>query len=258
MLGTKVAHKLSGRRAEVSKVEDVTLTYRRLTLRLAPGESSVPWVRMAVGAHVKLVLPDPVTGSVTFPSWGPGSGRPVGGSPVRDYTVRAVPDDTHLVVEVVLHGDGPGSTWAASATPGTPVGVLGPRTSTVLPADRERYLCLVDSSGLAAGARWLEEAPGDADVELVVEGEAPSWLTWSHPRARVTHVEDEDGTGLAGQLARLAPRPTDLVWAAGEATSMVRVRTAARALGVESENLVVHGYYKRGVAGRDHKAPLDA
>jgi hypothetical protein len=38
---------------------------------------------------------------------------------------------------------------------------------------------------------------------------------------------------------------------------MVTVREAARALGVAKDDLEVDGYWKRGIAGRDHHAPLD-
>ncbi|MFV0407372.1 MAG: siderophore-interacting protein [Propioniciclava sp.] len=257
MVGTKIPHELQARRAQVSAVADLTPGYRRLTLTLAEGEAAVPWVHLAVGAHIKLVLPDPVTQELSFPTWGQSAGRPSGGSPLRDYTIRAVPDPRTLVVEVVVHGSGPGSTWAEHAAVGTPVGILGPRGSKVMPDDRSRYLCLVDGSALAVAGRWLEEAPAHAVVDIAVEGADPSGILPERPDARITLVEDSDGTGLAAHLARLAPGAGDLVWAAGETSSMVRVRTAARALGVTQDDLEIQGYYRHGVAGRDHHAPLD-
>ncbi|MFV0452949.1 MAG: siderophore-interacting protein [Propioniciclava sp.] len=258
MVGTTIPHELHARSATVRHVENLSTTYRRLTLALVPGEAAVPWVPMAVGAHCKVVLPDPATGEVRFPAWGPGSGRPSGGSPLRDYTIRAVPEAGSVVIEAVLHGDGPGSAWAAGATEGTTAGILGPRGSKVMPADRPRYLCLVDGSALATAARLLEEAPAEAIVDVAVEGIDPTGILPDRAGANVTMVEDTDGTGLAAHLARMMPGPDDLVWGAGEASSMLRVRHAARALGVTSDDLVIHGYYKHGVSGRDHHAPLDA
>ncbi|MBR7744724.1 siderophore-interacting protein [Phycicoccus sp. BSK3Z-2] len=258
---TRVRHDLHVRRAEVSVVEDLGPRLRRLTLALAADAAAVPFVPLAVGDHVKLALPHPVTGDLVLPRPGtdaePGAPRPV----LRDYTVRAVPDERHVVVDVVLHGEGAASTWAAAAAPGTPVGVLGPRGSVVMPGDRARYLCLLDESALPVAARWLEEAPAGALVDVAVEVEDPATAAVPLPArgdARVTWVAGTDGAGLARHLADLRPGPDDLVWAAGEAGSMLAVRRAAKDLGVAPDALEVHGYWRHGVAGRDHHAPLES
>lgn len=251
MIGRRVRHELAVRRAEVAGIDELSPRMRRFTLRLAPGSPPVAFEKLAVGDHIKLGFPDPATGELPLPP----DGRPV----LRDYSVRAVPDPEHVVVDFVIHGSGPATDWATNATVGSPIGVLGPRGSLILPDDRPRYLVLVDESALPAAARWLEEAPDDATVEVAIE--APDGdLPKLPPRARasVTYVEGTDGSGLAAQLRSWAPRPGDLVWAAGETTSMLAVRQAARDLRLDADDLDVHGYWKQGVAGRDHHQPLDA
>lgn len=254
----RIRHELHVRAATVAYVVDLAPRMRRVGVALSPGAAPVPWTHLAVGDHVKLAFPD-ATGDLRLPAQpgvrpGPDTPRPI----LRDYTVRAVPDAGHVVFDFVLHGDGPASGWASAAKPGSPLGVLGPRGSRVMPGDRPRYLCLVDATALPAAARWLEELPADAVVDIAVEGHPDTICALpDRPGATFTHVEGTDGSGLVAHLADRRPVAGDLVWAAGETSSMLAVRRAAGELGVARGDLDVQGYWKHGVAGRDHHAPLD-
>lgn len=250
MSGRRIRHELHRRRGAVSDVHDLSARLRRVTIALDPGTAPVPHVPMAVGDHIKLAFPHPDTGALDLE----GPERPV----LRDYTIRAVPEPGSVVVDVVLHGSGPGSTWARGAEVGSTIGVLGPRGSHVMPEDRGRYLVLADESAHPAAARWLEEAPAGAEVHVVLETQDASTADLPHrPEASVTIVAGSDGTGLVRELEALAPEAGDLVWAAGEATAMLAVRRAAKDLGLDKDDVEIDGYWKRGVAGRDHHAPLE-
>jgi NADPH-dependent ferric siderophore reductase len=76
----------------------------------------------------------------------------------RRYTVRSV-DGDGLVVDAVLHGHGPGSTWAAELVPGDEVTFFGPRGEVPV-AGADWLLALTDESGLPAVAA-LSEALGE-------------------------------------------------------------------------------------------------
>lgn len=248
-----IRYELHARTGTVAEVIDLAPRMRRVVVALADGEPPVPWVRLAVGDHVKLAFPD-ANGQVRLPQKTPGVPRPT----LRDYTVRAVPGPGHAVFDFVIHGDGPASTWASNARVGSPIGVLGPRGSHVMPGDRARYLCLVDATALPAAARWLEEAPADAVVDVAVEGPADTIAELpARANGGVTCVEGTDGSGLAAHLRSRRPARGDLVWAAGETSSMIAVRRAATELGVSRDDLDVHGYWKHGIANRDHHAPLE-
>ena len=257
-MAERIRHELHARAATVADVIDLAPRMRRVVVVLAPGSAPVPWVHLAVGDHVKLAFPD-TAGELRLPKQpgvrpGPDAPRPV----LRDYTVRAVPNPEQAVFDFVLHGDGPASAWASEAKVGSPIGVLGPRGSHVMPGDRARYLCLVDSTALPAAARWLEETPVGAVVDIAIEG--PSDTISDLPQragASVTHVDGTDGSGLAAHLTSRRPVAGDLVWAAGETSSMITVRRAAIELGVARDDLDVQGYWKHGIANRDHHAPLD-
>ena len=250
MVGLRIRHDLHRRRGAVAAVDDLSPRLRRVTIALDEGSAPVPHIPMAVGDHVKLAFPHPETGQLELD----GPERPV----LRDYTIRAVPEPGLVVIDFLLHGTGPGSSWASRAGVGSIVGVLGPRGSHMMPDDRPRYLVLADESAHPAAARWLEEAPVGAEVHVVFETEDGGTANLpERPGASVTIVAGTDGSGLVRVLTALSPEPGDLVWAAGEATAMVAVRRTAKSLGLGKDDVQVDGYWKRGVSGRDHHSPLE-
>ena len=80
-------------------------------------------------ASVRLLVPDPgTTGPVAIPAWNGNEFLRADGSrpPIRTLTpVRFDPAANALDVEVVLHGAGPLSTWAATSPLGDPCAVAG-------------------------------------------------------------------------------------------------------------------------------------
>ncbi|WP_151526824.1 siderophore-interacting protein [Serinicoccus kebangsaanensis] len=271
-------HPLHVRRATVSAVEHLGERMRRITLALEHGTPPIPWVRLAVGDHVKVAFPHPETGQLTLPTvvddrpqLPEGAQRPV----TRDYTVRATSDGDdegedataaqRVSIDFVVHGTGPASTWASQASPGDTVGLLGPRGSMTEPRDARRYVCLADETAIPAIGRWLEEAPEGIPLEVVIQVPDATGIVPLPPRdgARVTWLMDEAADTLAQALQALPPAPGDYVWAAGEAGAMVQVRRTAAELGIGGEALApsavqVDGYWRRGVAGRDHHQPLES
>ena len=264
----RVPFDFAAREASVVTVEELSPRMRRFTLVLAEGSAPVGHVARAVGTHVKVAFPHPHTGELHLPQVVDGRPHRPEGAPrpvLRDYTVRAVPERGRLVLDFVIHGSGPASTWAAQAGPGDRVGILGPRGAVVEPDNADRYVVLVDESGMPAAARWLEEIPGYAALHLAIHltsADARVDLP-EHPGATVTWITDPAQEALAQHLRTLTPAAGDYVWAAGEAGSMVQVRAAAAEVGFGQDDgpspsaVRVDGYWRRGVAGRDHHAPLD-
>src|SRR5699024_1577675 len=122
---------------------------RRITLGGDDLEADFPAPPFAAPDHVKLVVPDPVTGDVPLPRIVDDRIQRVDGpAPIlRDYTVRRV-DAEHLTLDFVLHDHGPAGRWAGTARVGDRLGVLGPRGSHLYPDDYARYVLVADETAL--------------------------------------------------------------------------------------------------------------
>ncbi|SBV36869.1 putative siderophore interacting protein [uncultured Stenotrophomonas sp.] len=122
--------------------------------------------------HVKLFFPN-ADGEFVLPELteqGPRypQGKPP--SPARDYTPRHHDADAgELVLDFVLHGDGPATRWAATAAVGDALVVAGPRGSHVVADDFDAYVLVGDETALPAIARRLAELPAHAVAEVLVE-----------------------------------------------------------------------------------------
>lgn len=259
----RVRHPLVIRRLTVGRVSDPAPRIRRLTL---VGPELEGFAAPGPDDHVKLFVPDPVTGELCAPVMTPEGIRRPEGVIVRDYTPRAVRDG-EIDIDVVLHDDpGPVSGFAAAARPGDAVAIGGPRGSVLAPTGVDHLLLGADESALPALARWLEALPDvPADVVLATDGPGSeayldglvgpgstlTVLTGTSPGDALTRALDA--------VRALAPREgRGYAWFAGEATALVPVRRWLRHESSFSRDEVkVDGYWKCGVTALDHHAPLD-
>lgn len=165
-----------------------------------------------------------------------------------------------LDIDFVVHANaGPASAWAAEAKPGDQVAVGGPRGSKLPPSGFRRMVLLADESALPALCRWLTAVEPTTEIVAVVESEDPAILDYLpaiDSRTSVIQVGPGEGTILAA-LSELPIDQNTYVWAGGEATTLIPIRRYLRGLGLGREQMFVRGYWKRGVAGLDHHAPLD-
>jgi NADPH-dependent ferric siderophore reductase len=177
----------------------------------------------------------------------------------RRYTVRCV-DSAGLILDAVLHGHGPGSTWAATATVGDAVTFFGPRGEVPVP-DAAWYLALSDEAGLPAVAvaaeialarspdtsfRVLAEVQDAAEVYPLPSRVQVDWLSRGERPAGGVEV-------LNGGLAELA-RATDLpgyAYVLGESRAVVTLRDALARFGLGREQVYAKGYWNLNArAGR--------
>src|SRR5213592_3107604 len=87
----------------------------------------------------------------------------------RRYTIRqGRPDTGELDLDVLLHGDGPGARWGATAEPGDIVEFQGPRGKLEL-RRAPAHLLVGDESALPAIAVICEALPGDEPAQAVIE-----------------------------------------------------------------------------------------
>ena len=254
-------HPVKLRTLEVKHFTDLTPRLRRVTLT---GDALDGFRSDAPDDHVKLLFPAPGERDLTLPELGPhGLTFPEGVTPParRDYTPRQYRPDVHeLDIDFVLHGDGPGATWAANVQPGDRVGVGGPRGSTVVSYDFDWYLLAADEAALPAVARRLEELPAGAPVTVLLEVNdaadelplataADVTVQWLHRGGAAPGTTSL----LLDTLRHLQLPPGDgFVWAGMESAQATAVRQhLLEERGLTREWVRVVGYWKRGVAGHE-------
>ncbi|MFP2908568.1 siderophore-interacting protein [Pyxidicoccus sp. 3LFB2] len=250
---------------EVRRVTRLTPHMARVTLG---GDDLVGFHSASADDHVKLLIPNPGELKPALPTMGPhgvvfpeGVTRPA----TRDYTPRRHdPVAGELDIDFVLHGTGPGSTWAAKAKVGDFIGVAGPRGSLMVADDFDWYLFAGDPSGLPSISRRLEELPagaraivflevGDASEEIRLETRANMQLTWLYRGSAAPGTTDQLEQAIRGLTL---PPGDGFVWAAGEATAMRNIREfLVNERHLNKSWVRVIGYWKRNTA--DHEEPHD-
>lgn len=241
--GTVVRHEPAIRSLVVSDVAYPSPSFRRLTFT---GDDLLGFTSLGATDHVKIIIDDDTR---------------------RDYTPRAfrepVDGNGHeLDIDFLLHGEGRAAQWAEAVSPGDPAKIGGPRGSRLPPTGASRVILGADESGLPALARWIELLSDDTEIFGFVELDNPSDAAYLDPdhvnKARIVWLDKSPGAldrAIRG-MGEIDDRT--FVWVGGEATTLIPIRRYLRhELLLPPTQLKVDGYWKRGVAGRDHHAPID-
>lgn len=167
----------------------------------------------------------------------------------RRYTVRSR-DGDRLVIDAVLHGHGPGSSWAQALQVGSQVSFFGPRGELPLPpaSSASWLLALTDEAGLPAIGALAEAASGrslqvlaeiadDAERYPLPANAEVRWLTRDGRPAGQPEL-------LIGALDQLRPG-TGLGYAylLGESRAIVAVRDELARFGLSRSAVYAKGYW---------------
>ena len=243
------------RRVEVSRVEVLSPAMRRITLTGAELEGFAP---AGPASYIKLIFPEPGQTEPTRPL--PDGPRAVS---MRTYTPLALrPETLEVDVDFVLHGEGPASTWAAQASVGQVLFLMGPGPGYAVDADARQHLLIADDSALPAVETILAALPASARAQVLLEviSEAEQRPLHSAAALDVTWLPRGSDHRSAGQplekaLRSLPPlHPDTRIYLACEAAAMRRLRQLLiDELGVERSRIVGRGYWKLDVVNHpDH------
>ncbi|MFH8656882.1 siderophore-interacting protein [Streptomyces afghaniensis] len=198
---------------------------------------------------------------------------------MRSYTLRELRrDPDEIDIDFALHGiepgasvqAGPASRWAAGATSGDRVLLLGPAVADNRairfrpPEDTDLVVVWGDETAvpaasaivesLPAGTRarvWLE-VPHAADIQDLVT-EADAEITWL--------VREEEGREDSSRAldvlreAQLPPAERPYVWIAGESGCVKELRRHfVRERGIDRRRVTFVGYWRRGVSEEQLRA----
>ena len=188
-----------------------------------------------------------------------------GNKPVRRrYTIRYLDRPAHrLVIDVVLHGDGPGERWVRSARPGDRIEGIGPRGKIFPDPAADWHLFMGDESALPAILAMTESLPGDSDATLVLEipEAADEQEVLAAARTRVSWLHRLGGP--AGDPAALAAEAAEVelppgnghAYLLGEARVVLAMREVLQGRGLPPEQMSPKSYWGRGRANAGHGEP---
>jgi NADPH-dependent ferric siderophore reductase len=181
----------------------------------------------------------------------------------RRYTIRhARAEAGELDLDVLLHGQWPGSSWGATAAVGDGIRFQGPRGKLEL-TSADWHLLVGDESALPAIAAVCEALPADEPALAVVEvqdatDELPvcADTRWLHRGTRPPGTPDL----LVPAVQSLAlPTGRGHGYLMGETRSMVALRAVLEARGLAHESIFVKGYWNLArpdrIAGRSPTVP---
>ena len=245
------------RLTEVVRVEPLTPHMVRVVLA---GEELEGFTTRGPAEHLKVNFPAPGESSVVLPEWGAdgpilreGQQRPLN----RTYTPRRWNQNAkELTVDFLLHGEGPGSTWAQQARPGQIVAVSHqPGGSYKVDDAADWYLIGGDEAALPAVGTLLEALPASCFAHVFVEvADAAEEMELESPaRFQVTWLRHGGATGRVGRKLEHAvrefrfPEGSGRVWIGCEAGVMREIRRhLLNERGMDRTHAHTQGYWKYG------------
>ncbi len=177
----------------------------------------------------------------------------VGDWNVRTYTPLSLdPKQGVLRILVHLHGDGPGTRWAAQAFPGDPCRFIGPRASLRIPAIASSLILYGDETVIPTAASF--GFPGGPSVHALFAVDDPA----SGPAlAQVLNLTDArfasrtDASTLDTLTALGREHPDAPIALAGGAASVRDARNHLRSQGIPMSRLKIKIYWAEGRSGLD-------
>ncbi|WP_037676408.1 siderophore-interacting protein [Streptomyces griseus] len=184
---------------------------------------------------------------------------------MRSYTLRALRrDPDEIDIDFVLHTPaGPASGWAAHASAGDPVLLLGPAVADNRairfrpPQDTDLVVLWGDASALPAISAILESLPAGQRVRAWLEvrdaGDIQDLPTEAD--AEITWLIEDETRGEGAPMALAALRDTQLphtehpyVWIAGESGCVKALRRHfVGERGVDRRRVTFVGYWRQGL-----------
>lgn len=240
------------RRTTVSQVEMIAPKMKRVTVK---SDELRGFTSLGFDDHVKLIFPNADGQLNLAPPGTEGASERI----MRDFTPRRFDAEAgELVVDFVIHDDGPATTWAANAKVDSVLGVGGPRGSAIISMDGiGLHLLIGDETALPAIARRLEELPATTSAMVVVEVQ-PGFEMKLSSRAnlQVVWVPRTDPNALTGEhlLGKLDELPFMkegcFAWAATETQAVRAIRRyLIEGRGFDKRWVKAAGYWQRGAVG---------
>jgi NADPH-dependent ferric siderophore reductase len=185
----------------------------------------------------------------------------------RRYTIRGFdPVHASVVVDVSLHGAGPGTDWIRRATAGDRIDAIGPRGKVTLREGVDWHLFVADETGMPGALAMIEALPPNSRAAAVLEIDTPAdeqelelkqeqqvALHWIHRLGRST---PGDTSALQEALLGIAlPAGRGHAYVAAEAGVVRSIQRVLAERGLEQDQISAKAYWRRGLPNADHGEP---
>ncbi|MBQ1784198.1 MAG: siderophore-interacting protein [Gammaproteobacteria bacterium] len=203
----RIRHDLHYRPVVVARVAPLSPSFVSITFT---GDALADFRSDSFDDHVKFMFKDPG-----------------GESLMRDYTPRHVDLlRRELTIEFALHGDGMAANWARQAQVGDEAIIAGPRGSVIVPMDYDWHLLIGDSTALPAIHRRISELASGQRILVLAQVDHPEDRRQfdSDSALDIQWVTDHEAL-LEATAALPWPQGEGFVWAAGESSTMMKLRT---------------------------------
>ena len=185
----------------------------------------------------------------------------------RRYTIRSFEATrAAVVIDVSLHGAGPGTDWIRRAQIGDRIEAIGPRGKITLRADADWHLFVGDETGLPGTLAMIEALPTASRATAFLEIDTPADeqepnsprmerldLHWLHRSGR--SVPGDASLILEALAGFTLPAGIGHAYVAAEAGV---VRSAQRMLaerGLQQNQISAKAYWRRGLPNAEHGEP---
>jgi NADPH-dependent ferric siderophore reductase len=231
---------------EVRDVEALSPSMRRLVLT-APGLEEL---RYEAGQDLMFRVP-----------------RGDGAVTNRRYTIRGFDAVRGLVVvDVSLHGAGPGTDWIRAATPGDRIDAIGPRGKVTLKEGVDWHLFVADETGMPGALAMMEALPPNSLAKALLEIDTPEdeqepdlgqgrrvELDWIH---RPDGSKPGDASSLQeALLSAQLPAGRGHAYVAAEAAVVRSIQKVLADRSFDQDQISAKAYWRRGLPNADHGEP---
>ena len=185
----------------------------------------------------------------------------------RRYTIRSF-DATRaaVVIDVSLHGAGPGTDWIRSARMRDRIDAIGPRGKITLHRDADWHLFIGDETGMPGALAMIEALPAASTAKALLEIDSAADEQELNPR-RVQRLDlrwlHRLGRSVPGDPSPLLEALADVALPAGLGHAYVAaeagvVRSIQRDLaerGFRQDQISAKAYWRRGLPNAEHGEP---
>jgi NADPH-dependent ferric siderophore reductase len=185
----------------------------------------------------------------------------------RRYTIRRFDSRTAAaVLDVCLHGNGPGTEWLRNARPGDEIEAIGPRGKITLRPEADWHLFVGDETAMPGTLAMLEALPPGArglgvlevgdpadaqDLDGLADGRSDlTWLT------RPADAPPGDTELLGGVIEQLSfPSGRGHAYVAGENGAVRELQQVLERGGLAPDQIAAKAYWRRGLPNAEHGEP---